>query len=188
MIKSSAEKSDQELVAGCVRNDRYSQELLYRRYFPTMLRMCLRYTTDRETALEIINNGFLRVFKKIDTFSFNGSLEGWIRRIVFHCLSDYFRQKTQPVPWLDLEGRDAPTRSTALSNLYMEDVLRLVDRLPNISREVFQLFAIEGYTHAEIGKMLDMSEGTSKWHLAMARKQLKELINRHHHNNQNYAG
>lgn len=180
--------AEKEIVAGCAANSRYYQEILYRKYFPVMLRMCMRYTEDRDVALEIINNGFLKVFQKIDTFTFSGSLEGWIRRIVFHCLSDYFRQNTRKFDFLELDGREAPTRSNALSNLYLEDILSLVERLPEVSQNVFRLYAIEGYTHAEIGEKMNMSEGTSKWYLSIARKELKEMINRQLNNQRNYAG
>jgi RNA polymerase sigma-70 factor (ECF subfamily) len=89
---------------------------------------------------------------------------------------------------LELDGRDAPTRSSALPNLYLEDLLTLVERLPDVSQRVFRLYAIEGYTHAEIGELLKMSEGTSKWYLSIARKELKEMINRQLNNQRNYAG
>jgi RNA polymerase sigma-70 factor (ECF subfamily) len=186
-MSQNQQYTETELVKGCAENNRIFQEILYRKYFLAMMRMCSRYTSDRDIALEIVNNGFLKVFQKIDTFSFSGSLEGWIRRIVFHCLSDYFRANARQINLLELEGRDAPTRSEALSDLYYEDILVLVDRLPEISQKVFKYFAIEGYTHAEIGAMLHMSEGNSKWHLSMARRQLKEMINGHH-NRTNYAG
>jgi RNA polymerase sigma-70 factor (ECF subfamily) len=187
-MQQNPQHTEKEIVAGCAANSRYYQELLYRKYFPVMMRMCMRYTEDRDVALEIINNGFLRVFQKIETFTFSGSLEGWIRRVVFHCLSDYFRQNTRKIDFLELEGRDAPTRSSALTDLYLEDLLSLVDRLPDQSQRVFRLYAIEGYTHAEIGEMLSMSEGTSKWYLSIARKELKEMINRQLTNQRNYAG
>ena len=106
-------------------------------FFPTMLRMVMRYTQDRELAMEIVNTGFLRVFQKLDTFSFKGSLEGWVRRLVFHALSDHFRRKKEPVYFLDIEDRDAPVRSDALSKLYFEDILSLVEKLPPASKEVF---------------------------------------------------
>jgi DNA-directed RNA polymerase specialized sigma24 family protein len=84
--------NDDVLIAGCLQNDRKSQELLYRKYFSSMLRMVSRYTLDKQAAQEIINNGFLRAFKKLDTFSYQGSLEGWLRKLVFHSLSEYFKQ------------------------------------------------------------------------------------------------
>lgn len=179
--------SEQELVEGCVRNDRLFQEMLYRRYFPAMLRMCLRYAGDRDTAMEIINTGFLRVFKKIETFSFKGSLEGWIRKLVFHSLADYYKKHNRQVHFLDIADRDAPVPNEALQNLYFEDILSLVDRLPAATREVFYLYAIEGYTHPEIADRVNISVGTSKWHLSAARKKLKQLI-QERFNTRNYAG
>ncbi len=176
--------TEKELVEGCIRNDRRCQEVLYRKYFDTMYRMVQRYANDRDLALEIVNNGFLRVFKKLDTFTFSGSLEGWIRRLVFHALSDHFRRQPKNVHFIDLEERDAPQQGTVLNDLYFEDIVKLVDMLPNSSREVFWLYAIEGYAHAEIAQRLHISEGTSKWHLSMARQKLRELL--HTHYNLNY--
>lgn len=187
MLKPKKELTEKELVEGCVRNERYCQEQLYRRYFERMMRMCMRYTSDREVAMEIVNTGFLRVFKKLDTFAFKGSLEGWIRRLVFHSLSDYFKKNAKSVHFLDIEDRDAPIREDAYNNLYLEDLLQLVELLPKATKEVFYLYAIEGYTHVEIAKQINISVGTSKWHLATARKKLKQLI-RAHYNTNYYAG
>lgn len=179
--------TEEQLVKGCVANNRFYQEALYRRYFPAMLRMCMRYTQDRDVAMDILNAGFLRVFKKIDTFAFKGSLEGWVRRLIFHSLSDYFRNQNQSVYFLDVEERDAPVREASTNNLYFEDLIKLVDMLPDATRQVFYLYAIEGYSHAEIGEQLGISDGTSKWHLSTARKKLKELIHLYD-NSTNYAG
>ncbi|MBK8043036.1 MAG: RNA polymerase sigma factor [Haliscomenobacter sp.] len=179
--------SEKELVEQCAKNKRQAQEALYRRFFPAMLRMCLRYSSDKDIALEILNAGFLRVFQKIHTFSFSGSLEGWIRRIIFHSISDYFRQHGRQETLLDWDGRDAPTRATALNELYFQDIMGLVDQLPAAEKEFFGLYAIEGFTHAEIGERLNMSPGTSKWHSPISRKQLKEST-QHLYNNSNYAG
>lgn len=170
------EYSEQDLVKGCIENDRYCQELLYRRYFDTMIRMCIRYTEDREIAMEIVNNGFLRVFKKLDTFSFKGSLEGWIRKLVYHSLSEYYKKHSKYLQFIVLEDRDASINEHTLSNIYEEDILKLIDQLPPATKEVFRLFAIEGFSHNEIADMIKISEGTSKWHLSAARKRLKQLI------------
>lgn len=176
--------SDRDLVEGCLKNDRFSQEMLYRKYFPAMMRMVQRYTQDRDAAMDILNMGFLRAFKKLDTFAFSGSLEGWIRKLVFHSLSDYFKKHSRQVHFLDLEDRDSFQEEGALNNLYFEDVLKLVDMLPDATREVFYLYAIEGYTHVEIAKRVNISVGTSKWHLSNARKKLKQLIRTYY----NHAG
>ncbi len=179
--------AERELVEGCVRNDRFWQEMLFRRYFAAMMRMCQRYTDDQDIAMEIVNTGFLRVFKKIHTFSFSGSLEGWIRRVVFHSLSDHFKKQNNSLRFLDVEDRDAPVREASTNNLYLEDILKLVEMLPDATKEVFCLYAIEGYSHVEIGERLGISEGTSKWHLSIARKKLKELIETYYNPNY-YAG
>ena len=184
MKQKPEEISDKALVEGCLRNDRISQELLYRRFFPTMYRMIRRYTQDEEIIMEILNTGFLRVFTKLDTCSFAGSLEGWIRRLVFHSLSDYFKKNSRQVYFLELEDRDAPLQEGAIDKLYFEDILKLVDMLPDATREVFYLYAIEGYTHVEIAEKINISVGTSKWHLSNARQKLKQLIRTYY----NHAG
>ncbi len=173
--------SEEELLMGCRANDRKAQEYFYRRYAEKMLRMVFRYTTDRELALDIINRGFLKVFQKIDQFQGKGSLEGWVRRIVFRALSDHFRSEKSKVWFLEFQDYDTPLPEGALSNLYYEDLLDLTEKLPPASREVFCLFAIEGFTHEEIGKRLGISIGTSKWHLSEARKKMKALIQQYHH-------
>ena len=177
--------TDQELVQGCAKNDRKHQELLYRRYFDSMMHMCLRYTDDRDIAMQIVNNGFLRAFKNIDQFSFKGALEGWLRKIVYHSLSDYYKKHSKYIQFLVFEEKEEAIPETALSSMYAEDILNLVNELPPATKMVFQLYAIEGYPHKEIAAQLNISIGTSKWHLSTARKTLKQLINnsitnRHH--------
>ena len=176
MKPSKAPLDDIQLVEGCKENNRFHQEMLYRKYIKSMMRMCLRHTDDQSVALEIVNNGFLRVFKKIDQYSGTGSLEGWIRKLVFHALSDYFRKNSKTIRFISLEDWDNPKESNALSSLYFEDLIQLLDNLPEASRRVFYLYAIEGYTHPEIADEFGISVGTSKWHLATARKQLKQMI------------
>ena len=179
---------ERQLVQGCIDNDRRSQELFYRKYFPTMYRMCYRYAGKEEEALEILNTGFLRVFTKLHTFSWQGSLEGWIRRLIFHSLADYYRKHDRKLRFLPVEDWDAPADATPLHNLYFEDMVSLIDQLPKATREVFWLYAVDGYTHVEIGDRLGISAGTSKWHLSNARQKLKKLINKESFNRGQYAG
>ena len=178
--------TEEELVNGCVANDRYWQEQLYRCYFPVMMQMCLRRTDDKDEAMTIVNNGFLRVFKKIHLYSFKGSLEGWIRRLVWHSLADYFRERQKYVHFLVFEERDEPVNTSPASQLYAEDILKMIDTLPPASAEVFRLYAIEGYSHAEVAGQMGISEGTSKWHLSTARKALRQMIQQQEL--KNYAG
>lgn len=168
--------TEEEIVRGCAGNERRFQEVLYRRYFDTMLRMVRRYTTEEDRCVEILNDGFLKVFRKIHTFRFEGSLEGWIRRIVYHSISDYFRKESAYLRFIVLEDGEQDDNRSALDELFYDDLLQVVEMLPDRSRDVFTLYAIEGYSHREIGERLSMSEGTSKWHLSNARKQLKVLL------------
>lgn len=169
-------QEDSALIEGCIKNQRVYQEKLYRKFFPTMHRMCLKYTQDEDEILTIMNDGFLKIFTKIDQYNFSGSFEGWIRRIVFHSLSDYFRKKNKEVKFMDLDGVDQPQIDNQLDTLYLEDIKGLLQKLPETTRQVFVKYHIEGYNHAEIGTLLHIAEGTSKWHLSQARKILKDLI------------
>lgn len=177
--------TEREMVEGCCQNDRRSQEILYRQYFATMMGMCMRYNQNKEESMEIVNSGFLRVFQKIDTFAFKGSLEGWIRRLVYHSLADYYKKNNKYARFLILEERDDSISEQAHDQLFLEDILKLVNQLPDTTQRVFRLFAIEGYKHVEIASVLDISVGTSKWHLSEARKKLKLLLEKQ---NKKYAG
>jgi RNA polymerase sigma factor (sigma-70 family) len=167
---------NREVVEGCIDNNRKHQEALYRKFFPAMMGMCMRYTKDTEIAMTIVNDGFLKVFKRIQTYEFKGSLEGWIRRIVFHSLSDYFRRESKYIQFMVFDEKEESQTPNAYSEMYLQDLIELVDDLPPMTGKVFSLYAIEGYNHREIGDKLDISENTSKWHLANARKKLREMI------------
>lgn len=167
-------------MAGCAVNDRRAQEALYRRFFPEMMRMVRRYTKDEDTAIEVVNNGMMRVFKKIHTYAHKGSLEGWMRRLVYHCMADYYRENSRYLHFLVLEDHDQSVPERGLESFYEADIHKVISTLPPISQEVFRMYAIEGYSHAEIGENLKMSEGTSKWHLSTARQKLRELLQIHY--------
>ncbi len=164
------------IIQGCRSNDRKSQEQLYRHYFPMMMSMCLRYTSDREKAAEIVNDGLLKVFTKIEQYGHNGSFEGWVRRIVFRSLSDTMRKDSNYLKFMVFDEYELKSNHNALDNLYEADILKLLSSLPRASREVFVLYAIQGYSHKEIAKQKGISVGTSKWHLSEARKRLQKLI------------
>lgn len=138
--------------------------------------MCYRYTNEEDRALTIVNDGFLKVFKKIDTYQGKGSFEGWIRRIVFHCLSDHFRKEKSYLKFLIFEDHDRAVAPNSSDDLYYEDLIKIVNTLPTKTQSVFRLFAIEGYSHKEIAEQEGITVGTSKWHLSEARKLLKHRI------------
>ncbi len=164
------------IIQGCKDNDRKSQERLYKEYFAVMMRMCMRYIRDRDRAVAVVNDGFMRVFKKIGQYEYRGSLEGWIRRIVFHCMSDNIKKEAKYMKFMVFEDYDAPKKESALNKLYEEDLLKLIEKLPAASADIFIMFAIQGYSHKEIAEIKNISVGTSKWHVSDSRKKLRGLI------------
>lgn len=182
-MKLDTNTSDQILVSECLRNNRRAQESLYKKYFDSMFAMCLKYTSNKDVALDIVNRGMLRVFKKMDKYSHKGSLEGWIRKIVFHSLSEYFKKDNRYRERIVLNYRDERLENRVLEKLYYEDLVDLVRFLPNSSLKVFKLYVFEGFSHQEIAEKIGISEGTSKWHLSNARKKLIELIENQYDSN-----
>jgi RNA polymerase sigma factor (sigma-70 family) len=174
--------TEEELVDGCRLNDRRAQEAFYKRFFPDMLRMCRRYTHCDDTSSEIINTAFLKIFQKIDGYTHSGSLEGWVRRIVYHCVADHFRGTGRYRHFIVYEESpsESPTAVLNSNDLEEQDILRLIDYLPVTSAKVFRMYALEGFSHAEIAASLQMSEGNSKWHLFQARKKLQESLHTLH--------
>ncbi len=137
--------------------------------------------------MELVNGGMMKVFEKLDQFRWEGSLEGWIKRLVFNNTIDHFRRQQQK-PTLEIANWDQPTEDTATHRLYAEDLCKMIELLPETSKEVFWLFAVEGYSHAEIAKKLDFSEGNSRWHLSKARQLLRDRLNAEPHKFNRYAG
>lgn len=170
--------TDIQIVQGCLENDRKFQEILYKRFFPECYYMCLRYTKDQDKAKLIVHDGLLKVYMKLNLYNGNGSLRSWIKRIVFNSLSDHFRKESKYLKLIVFDQKDEEFSSTQLENLYYEDLLKIVDHLDYIQREVFMLYAIDGYSHKEIGDIMHITEGNSKWHLFQARKKLKDVVNR----------
>lgn len=168
--------SEEKIIEGCISNDRKSQEILYRHFLPKMLVMCRRFTTDEDRLVSIINDGMLRVFLNIQQYKGSGSFEGWVRKIVFRSLSNHFRKDKKYLKVIFLEEKDKSSQSDALAGLYYEDLMSVVESLPEMMKKVFERYVILGMTHKEIGLELNISEGTSKWHLSKAREKLRERI------------
>lgn len=166
----------EELIRGCIHNERSAQEKLYHLFYPRMMGVVKRYMDHDEQAEEVLNNGFLRAFQKIGQYTFQGSFEGWLRKIVFHAVSDYVKQNMRYNEKVTLVEKDQLVHKDHADKLYYDQLLELVQALPGATRTVFNMYVMEGYSHKEIGKMLSISEGTSKWHLSEGRRVLKEKI------------
>jgi RNA polymerase sigma factor (sigma-70 family) len=168
-----------EVIAGCKNNNQRTQEQLYRSYYRVMMSLCLRYTKNEVDALDVLNTGFYKVYKNIHTFNKNkATLYTWIRTIIINSCLDFIKAKQQIIDTKEIEqAANIDVPPAAVSKLSANEILQLVRSLPNATQAVFNLYAIEGYTHTEIGKLLNISEGTSKWHLSEARKKLQKMIN-----------
>lgn len=168
----------QELIQGCIRNERAAQEKVYRLFYSRMMAVVRRYIDQQEQAEEVLNNGFLRAFQKVEQYTFQGSFEGWLRKIVFHSVSDYVKQNIRYSEHIVLAEKDEYIHKDHADRLYYNQLLELVQSLPDATRTVFNMYVMEGFAHKEIGKILGISEGTSKWHLSEGRRLLKEKIER----------
>lgn len=171
------ESQDELLLEGCLKENRLAQKYLYQRYAGVMLGICMRYAGSRDEAMEMLNAAFFRVFKSIHQFDGSGALKAWISKIVIHACIDWVRSQAAYRKRFVLGvTREAAINNGALEKLNEEDLLEKVQLLPPTSRLVFTLFVIEGYSHKEIAEVIDISVGTSKWHLSEARKRLKEML------------
>ncbi|MDX1906650.1 MAG: RNA polymerase sigma factor [Bacteroidia bacterium] len=177
-MNSVSQIPESELVAGCQREDPRYQRALYNRYYRLMFGVCLRYTDNRDDAQDIMQEGFVRVYKHIGTFKGQGSFEGWIRRIMIHACIEHYRRKSRHIMVsVDYAG-DVSFDAEAWSMLSMGEILSLIRELPPGYRTVFNLYAVEGYSHEEISLMLNISTGTSKSQLSRAKRLLQDrLIN-----------
>ncbi len=180
-MKYTNRSSDNELIQGCRHSNRIAQKNLYERYFGRVFGIAMRYTKNQEEALDILNSAFLKVFTSLDKYEDNSNLAGWIAKIVFNTAIDHVRRNTKYRQVMDfnVEAEHA-VGNESLDRLQTEDLYKLIQKLPASSRSVFNLYVIDGYKHKEISDMLDISVGTSKWHLSNARKELQDLIAIHY--------
>jgi RNA polymerase sigma factor (sigma-70 family) len=149
---------------------------MYKLFYPKMMSLVRRYIDQEMQAEEVLNNGFLRAFQKVEQYTFQGSFEGWLRKIVFHAVSDYVRQNIKYSEKIVLVEKDQFVHQDHADKLYYDELLQMVHALPGATRAVFNMYVMEGFSHKEIGKSLGISEGTSKWHLSEGRRILKEKI------------
>ncbi|HTK17953.1 MAG TPA: sigma-70 family RNA polymerase sigma factor [Mucilaginibacter sp.] len=166
-----------QLIGGCIRKDRGSQKMLYKAFYGFSMGICLRYANNREEAAEVMNQGFFKVFTRIDTYDITRPFKAWLGKIMTNVSIDYYRANLKMAYADDLDKAENITDGELPDRkLNYEDLLAMVQRLPNAYRTVFNLYAIEGYTHEEIGEMLEISSGTSKSNLHKARQKLKQMI------------
>jgi RNA polymerase sigma-70 factor (ECF subfamily) len=175
-----------EIISKCLRKDKLAQEQLFKLYFGKMMTVCLRYTNDKDTAQEILQDGFIKVFDKLKTFESSGSFDGWIRRIMANTALDALR-KNKRLNWVEeneVNTKDEyndPLESVEFEQefeLKANVALEAINELSPAYKTVFNLYVFENYSHKEIGEALGISEGTSKSNLAKAKMNLQKIINK----------
>ena len=169
--------NDLELIKKCLQEDRSAQLAFYKQFAGKMFAVCLRYAKNREDAEDILQEGFIKVYNHLKNFKAEGSLEGWVKRIMINTALLHYRKNLKYDKNTSLEAAEWEIQSAdAISRLSAKELQQLIQQLPDGYRMVFNLYALEGYQHKEIGTMLGINEGTSKSQLARARKYLIDLI------------
>ena len=168
-----------QLIEGCRKGDRRAQKALYETFSRKMMSVCLRYVSDWETARDLLQEGFVKVFTHIDSYTGNGSFEGWIRKIFVNSALEYLRHADvlRESTDLDQTAEVAQTDSSPLSDISAAELMQLVQSLPAGFRTIFNLFAIEGYSHKEISERLQITESTSRSQYARAKQLLQRKVN-----------
>ena len=167
-----------DLIQACIRGDRHSQSMLYEQFAPKMFGVCMRYSRSREEAEEIMQEGFVQVFKSLRNFKYAGSFEGWIRKIMVYCAIQHYRSKSKMHPVVDIETTQTEQicKEDILARIQKKELLQMVQALSPAYRMVFNLYVFEGMKHREIAKELGISEGTSKSNFFDAKQILQKAV------------
>jgi RNA polymerase sigma-70 factor (ECF subfamily) len=165
--------SDSELIERCLKGDRPFQKALYDRFCKKMMVVCLRYSKSKEEAEDILQEGFVRVFQGLAGFRQEAKLETWVTRIMVNTALNHHRRKLYFFPMVDVSEIDLPGQDMSISGIHFQQLITMIQELPTGCQVVFNLFAVEGYSHKEIAEMLGVSEGTSKSQFARARSLLQ---------------
>ena len=169
---------EKQLIKGCINNDRKAQKALYDKYSKRMMAVCLRYVKDTEDARDLLQEGFVKLFMNIHTYIGDGLLDGWVRKIFVNCALERLRHQDVLRNADDIDETvyaDIPDESS-VSQLYADEIMACVQSLPDGFRTVFNMFAIEGYSHKEISEKLNITESTSRSQYLRARKMLQKMI------------
>ena len=171
------EKDLYKLLDSCRKGDRNSQDRLYRDFYAYSMGICLRYSRTREEAIEILNDGYVKIFFKLDLYSPGLSFKGWLRKVMINSAIDYYRRNEKHYHSLDIShGQYESSTETILDHLSEQEIVAAIQLLPPSYRMVFNLYVIEGYKHEEISNQLNISVGTSKSNLSIARNKLRKIL------------
>ena len=176
--KSNYTISESDLIKGSVAGDRRMQEELYKRFAPKMYAVCLRYANNPDDAQDLLQEGFIKIYRNLHRFRAEGSFEGWVRRVFVNTSIEHFRKKSTQLSSVSEKEENTieDVDITALDSLAEQDIINIVQELSPGYRTVFNLYVVEGYSHKEIGELLGISEGTSKSQLARAKSILQKKV------------
>src|SRR6201992_265142 len=171
------EEELRQLIRGCIEQDRKCQKMLYKAFYGFAMGICLRYAGNRDEAAEVMNQGFFKVFTHLEKYDTSRPFKAWLGKIMMNASIDFYRANLKMAYTEDLDNAEHVTDGELVDrNLNYEDLLAMIQQLPQAYRTVFNLFAIDGYSHEEIGEMLNINPGTSKSNLHKARHKLKMMI------------
>ena len=170
---------DAKIVEGCLRGERKWQKILFEKYYGVMLAVCYRYSRSRDEAKDILQEGFIKVFQKLEQFTYGSSIEAWIRRIMVNTAIDFYRKNAAEPDIYDIAvAGDVLEDNDVVSDMSHTELLGVLQQLPAGYKIVFNMYVIEGYSHKEIAEFLHVSEGTSKSQLGKAKNYLQKLLNK----------
>lgn len=170
-------KEEQTLIEACIKQERWAQQKLYETYYSGMMGVCMRYAGNADSARDILHEGFIKVFRSIAKYKVGTSLKAWIHRIMVNTSIDYYRkQQRRRTEDIEEAYQVSSPDTDAVSRCSEKEILAAVQQLSPVYRTVFNLYAIEGYPHKDIGKMLGITESTSRSNLLKARVKLQKML------------
>ena len=171
--------TEKELIDNCRKNNPQAQRALYDLYARKMMAVCMRYGRDYDTAQDLMQEGFIKVFTAIDSYTGNGSFEGWVRKIFINTALEYLRRNDILRETVDIDDNEPLQEidDSTVEQMSADELMELIAELPAGFRTVFNLFVVEGYNHKEIGTMLGITESTSRSQLTRAKKWLQKRLN-----------
>ncbi|MBT8234482.1 MAG: RNA polymerase sigma factor [Saprospiraceae bacterium] len=176
-ITLNIQQSEKEFIGACINNEEWAQKKLYEDHYSLMYPLCLRYATDEDEALDILHEGYIKVFRHIGKYTIGTSLKAWIKRIMVNTAIDYYRKRSRRrVENIDDARSLKVVGADAVEELSAQEILKAMQKLSNAYRSVFNLYVIEGYSHREVAERLNISESTSRSNLVKARNKLKSIL------------
>ncbi|RMF04138.1 MAG: sigma-70 family RNA polymerase sigma factor [Bacteroidetes bacterium] len=174
---------ERDIIRACVRKERWAQQVLYEEFYSPLMLVCLRYARDEDEAMDLLHESFLKIFRSIGKYKPGTSLGAWMRRITVNTAIDYYRRNARRrTENLDQAYDLHSSEADAVSHYSEQEILRAIQQLSPVYRTVFNLYVIEGYSHKEIAKQLEITESTSRSNLVKARSKLQEMLTEQHEN------